>query len=779
MENNQDIDKRFNDASKLSEEPAVFPGFDKVWAKVEEKLDKKEEKKRALPIWFPYGIAASLIIGLGAFYFISKDKTVETTQSAIVKNRVESGSEKNTIQVVDSTVKSNIEKEIEISKSLQKKPALAHQPVKIIKNTGTSTYDEIYTSKEARYSTDEYLIKKQRETAAPAPERSGRQWKDTMRVQNIEEVVMVGVMGIKKKENMLASSSITVTSTEKPGSMSVVSALSGTVAGLEISSGTGKSSEIKIRGSRSIGTGKPLLVVDGKIFEADLFNVLDSKNIKELKVIKGLEATALYGSKASNGVILVTTKGLSKSDLEKLKEAAFKKTEETIKEPVPKLPEAGQLTAGEVNDFSKWDYWKDIAVPTLDEYKNVWKFFPEKRISVQLVNKNRKSVIGEKLRLLNDKKEIIWEAVSNNLGNAELWIDPMKSGNPVSEKYYLADGSGQIISSNIRDFRNGQNLIILDKPCITRRNLDLVFVVDATGSMRDEISYLQSELLDVLRKVESNLKNTTVRYGSVFYRDQGDEYVTRKFDFSNKAEELVSFIKKQSAGGGGDTPEAVVEALQVSIDELKWSDENSAKIIFLILDAPPHHSEANINKLYEKIRLAAKIGITVIPLSASDTDKQTEYLMRTFALLTNGTYTFLTNDSGIGNDHIKPTIDSYEVEKLNALLLRLILQRATLPECSGGISNDHLNKKLETEVNNQPESKTMIFPNPTKGIINIKSRNTIDELFVYDLAGKIIMRKENVSEGKNAVDLTSYPQSIYLLRLRSRDQWETFKVIKN
>ncbi len=77
----------------------------------------------------------------------------------------------------------------------------------------------------------------------------------------------------------------------------------------------------------------------------------------------------------------------------------------------------------------------------------------------------------------------------------------------------------------------------------------------------------------------------------------------------------------------------------------------------------------------KKVKLAAKKGITIIPLAASDTDKQTEYLMRTFALLTNGTYTFLTNDSGIGNNHIKPTIDSYEVEKLNDLLLRLILQR--------------------------------------------------------------------------------------------------------
>ncbi|WP_080779799.1 VWA domain-containing protein [Chryseobacterium phocaeense] len=755
MENNQDIDKRFNDASKLSEEPAVFPGFDKVWAKVEEKLDKKEDKKRIVPAWFPYGIAASLIIGLGVLYFLDKKEMKTPVQPTFVQKTKESPA-KDHIQVIDSTVKSNIEKEAE----LVTPSVLAYTPTKVVKETVSSEM----TSGSIPETFPEYAERSQRN-------------KDTLREKNIEEVVVLG-MGYKKAVASVTSSSSMIASTEiaKP---STVAALSGTVRGITVS-GSRKNSGIMIRGASSIGTEKPLIIIDGVVFDgaSGILNLVDSKNIKELKVIKGLEATALYGSKANNGVILLTTKGLSKEDIDKLKEISSTKKED-LKEPEIDLPKAGQLTAGEVNDFSKWEYWKDIAVPTLDEYKNTWKFFPDRRVSVQLVNKNRKPVIGEKLRLLNDKKEVIWEAVSNNLGNAELWIDPMKDSHPVSEKYYLADGSGQVISSNIRDFKNGQNLIILDKACITKRNLDLAFVVDATGSMGDEIAYLQSELLDVLRRVENNLKNTTVRYGSVFYRDHGDEYVTRKFDFSDHAEELVNFIQKQRAGGGGDTPEAVVEAMQVSVDELKWSSENSAKIMFLILDAPPHRSEENISKLYEKIKSAAKKGITIIPLSASDADKQTEYLMRTFALMTNGTYTFLTNDSGIGNNHIKPTIDSYEVEKLNAMLLRLILQRATLPECNDGISNDHLNKKLETEVNNQPESKTLIFPNPTKGIINIKSRNAIEELFVYDLAGKIIMRKEHLNEGKNTIDITSYPQSIYLIRLRIKDHWETFKVIKN
>ena len=747
MENYHDIDKKFNEASQSLEEPAAFPGFDKVWDTIEEKLDKKEEKKRILPVWFPYGIAAGLAIGSGVFYFMNKKEIRESSKSIVTKNVSSPKTTVNqNIATIDSTIQSNIKNKIQT----EIQPVLAYE---------------------------EHIINDPEYLAPPLP--------DAISPSSDIEDVVVTAYGIKRSEKSTASASMSVVSSESISKESSrVSTLSGRTAGVEVSSGSRKDMKIAIRGLSSISNSiseQPLIVVDGLVSNKEALNILNPKHIKEMNVVEGSYATALYGSRAKNGVIIIQTRRLSKSEKKKLKEISLKKAEELIEEPAEmekELPKAGLLTAGEVNDFSKWDYWKDIAAPTLDQYKNTWKFFPDRRVSVQLVNKNRKPVIGEKVKLLNDRKEVIWEAVSDNLGNAELWINPMTDEISTSAKFYLSDNSGQIISTNIREFKNGQNLVMLDKSCLEKRTLDIAFVVDATGSMGDEISYLQSELLDVLKKVESQLKNTDIHYGSVFYRDQGDEYVTRKFDFSDKAENLINFIKKQNAGGGGDTPEAVVEAMQVSIDELKWSSDNSTKIMFLILDAPPHQSDENIKKLFEKIKWAAKKGITIIPLAASDIDKQTEYLMRTFALLTNGTYTFLTNHSGIGNHHIEPTIDSYEVEKLNSLLLRLILQRATLPVCNNGISNDHLNKKLENEIDRQLDSKITVFPNPTKGLINIKTKQLIDELFVYDLAGKIIIKKEKLMDNKT-IDITSYPQSIYLLRIRCGDQWETFKIIKN
>ena len=764
MENNHDIDKKFNEASQSTEDSTNFPGFDKVWGKVEEKLDKNVSNQKKKLGWLPYSIAASLIIGFGALYFYSYNTKTEVQKVTQTKSLPNSNADS-----IDRLVKSNIEKEIK-EKRDQKQDILAYENVKVPKEN-INKPNNILSNKNKIIREDVFTSK----PVENAPLISSIPVDSGVNEKNIEDVIVLGYAKRVTHKSYVASS--TKESANLIASNSMISGsfsnrISREVSGMSIAPSLGVSSPSKsviIRGGDSISSDiHPLYVIDGEVADYKKFRKLKGENLKEVKVLKAASAMALYGSKSKNGVILITTKNNLKKDI----------TIDDIEEIKEELPKAGQLTAGEVNDFSKWDYWMDIATHSLERYKNEWQFFPEKRVSVQLVNKNKKPIVGEKLKLVDEKNQVIWEAVTDNLGNAELWINPLMNSSSNSTKYAIKDFNNNHIISDAKEFKNGQNLIILDKNCIEKRTLDLAFVVDATGSMGDEIAYLQSELLDVLKKVESQLKNTEVRYGSVFYRDKGDEYVTKKFDFNSNANQLLEFIKEQNAAGGGDFPEAVVEAMDVSINELKWSSENSTKIMFLILDAPPHRSNENIQKLLKYVKTAAQKGITIIPLSASDIDKQTEYLMRTFALMTNGTYTFLTNHSGIGNNHIEPTVESYEVEKLNDLLLRLILQRASIADCNRNDIQNNLNKKLEAEINKTSENSIKVYPNPTKGPLNFVSDEIIDELYVYDLAGKIIMKREKLN-GKSAIDLSAYPQSVYLIRAKTKKGWGTFKVIKN
>ena len=59
-------------------------------------------------------------------------------------------------------------------------------------------------------------------------------------------------------------------------------------------------------------------------------------------------------------------------------------------------------------------------------------------------------------------------------------------------------------------------------------------------------------------------------------------------------------------------------------------------------------------------------------MAASGIDKETAFLLRNLGIATGGTYTFLTDHSGIGNPHAEPTVGEYQVERLNDLLVRLI-----------------------------------------------------------------------------------------------------------
>lgn len=145
-------------------------------------------------------------------------------------------------------------------------------------------------------------------------------------VQNIDEVV-VTALGMKKQEKALGYASSTVRNDElvaaKSGSL--MSGLSGKVAGLNITSagGTGSSQKVIVRGLTSFSANQPLYVVDGVPLMNDFSgstktdnsvdfgngaNDINPDDVESVTVLKGASATALYGSRAANGVIMITTK---------------------------------------------------------------------------------------------------------------------------------------------------------------------------------------------------------------------------------------------------------------------------------------------------------------------------------------------------------------------------------------------------------------------------------------------------------------------------------------
>lgn len=201
-------------------------------------------------------------------------------------------------------------------------------------------------------------------------------------------------------------------------------------------------------------------------------------------------------------------------------------------------------------------------------------------------------------------------------------------------------------------------------------SLDVSLVIDTTGSMGDELSYLQTEFVAISSAIEAKYPDADQRWSLVLYKDQGDEYVTRWFDFRSDALEFRSRLAEQSASGGGDFPEAPDAAFEI-VNQLAWrSDPGTARLAFWVADAP-HHAE-NAAALQTGIEGAMAQDIHVYPVASSGIDELTELTMRSAAQLTGGRYLFLTDDSGVGNSHKEPSIPCYFVTQLDAAILRMV-----------------------------------------------------------------------------------------------------------
>jgi len=328
-------------------------------------------------------------------------------------------------------------------------------------------------------------------------------------------------------------------------------------------------------------------------------------------------------------------------------------------------PQSGLLTGGEWNDNAHWADWSALYETHGDwnGYKSDWRVVDGYRLTVT-VTSDGKPLEGAKVSC-----EGCNSAVTDNKGKAYLFSDDMPSD---EVSVTCGDKSVNMLAGRFDGERNLSLSCELDGAVSpVSKKLDLMIMCDTTGSMSDELEYLKVELEDIVKSIKSQNANIPTRVSVNFYRDTKDEYEVRQFPFSENIDEVAEAIREQSANGGGDFPEAVHTALDSALNQHDWA-EDSVKIMFLVLDAPPHSDAQIIDDVNKYIAQAAEMGIRIIPVASSGIDKSTEYLLRTMAFTTGGTYTFLTDDSGVGGGHIEPTVGAYNVEKLNDMMVRIV-----------------------------------------------------------------------------------------------------------
>lgn len=205
--------------------------------------------------------------------------------------------------------------------------------------------------------------------------------------------------------------------------------------------------------------------------------------------------------------------------------------------------------------------------------------------------------------------------------------------------------------------------------------LDVLFLIDATGSMADEINQLKENIRAISARIDALPSQPNVRFGMVTYRDHGDQYVTQVTDFTPEVEDFAEVLNRVTAAGGGDYPEDLNEALSQAVHRPEWRVEETVSLIFLVADAPPHLDYGQQNHYADEMLQAATRGIKIYPIASSGLDEQGEYIFRQLAQTTGGRFIFLTyGEDGPGSTGTETEfeVSDYTVSSLDDLVIKVV-----------------------------------------------------------------------------------------------------------
>jgi hypothetical protein len=316
MENfNKNIDQLFSDESKKAEENTTFPSFEKVWEKVENRLDEVENttKKRIIPIWLPYSIAASLVFTFGIMYFFNQKETIsnysniasngsnELIDNQNFKNNLDSAK----IAKLDQSIKQNIKEshlnETSKNDNIVKTKISLPQVLgasKISNEENVSSYinAEADKAKEIAINDDNQIMLAK---AAPSPV-----------VENTTSLESEGIIETKKYKSAEVSrmSLNNQKTSEQLTAMAEQPSFSDYVVNND--------EDFKISRKHA---SEPLYIVDGYVADAKFLKNYNKRKITSLNIVEGDSAKKLYGNLAKKGVVVITTKGLNSQEEEYLK----------------------------------------------------------------------------------------------------------------------------------------------------------------------------------------------------------------------------------------------------------------------------------------------------------------------------------------------------------------------------------------------------------------------------------------------------------------------------
>ena len=348
--------------------------------------------------------------------------------------------------------------------------------------------------------------------------------------------------------------------------------------------------------------------------------------------------------------------------------------------PALRPPAVPAVTAGMVDDNA--DFGEYLAFRARTPVEHQARDIRE-RYLLQVRDRAGHGVADAPVQVRSPDGAALWARTDSG---GQVWLHPDAFDKAPSTLYQVTvHHAGQTAQGFLRRGQKDAVQVQLDeKPAAQRARLDLVFLVDATGSMGDEIDKLKTSLHSIAAEAARLPSHPDLCFGLVAYRDRTDPFVLRSHDFTNDLGAFQKVLNQLQADGGGDYPEAMSEALHETVHRLSWRGDGATRMVVLLADAPPQLGPDR--PPYDEAMLAALAkGIKIFSVGASGLDRQGEFIQRQIAQFTGGRFVFLTYDranqpaSGPGRETVHD-VKNYSVATLDHLIVRLIREElARLP----------------------------------------------------------------------------------------------------
>jgi Mg-chelatase subunit ChlD len=290
------------------------------------------------------------------------------------------------------------------------------------------------------------------------------------------------------------------------------------------------------------------------------------------------------------------------------------------------------------------------------------------------------------------------------------------------------------------------------------RSMEMVFVLDTTGSMGGLLTGAKERIWGIINEVMQTSKVSSVKVGLVAYRDRDDQYITQVLPLTEDLDKVYSTLMNYEADGGGDEPENVRRALAEGVSKAGWSQPSpgKAQLLFLVGDAPPHDYADEPNPL-TTADLAVKHGIIVNTIQCG-TSEMTKQVWEAIARRGQGQYFLIPQNGGV------QTISTPYDEQLSQLGSRL---GGTFMAYGGGAGTEgviYRTKRKEISDKIELEVSTLSAPSAAADRSVNKALNA--QAYVGDLLQDI----ENGTTKLESVKTEDLPSELQQLSAEERKQ---------